>query len=125
MRRVTTVYIVFEGVIALDSEYVEVDTMDDVTPTNGSIQWLNSLCVSDKFDIIVGVSNPAMSTSNIGKWLVDNGFSKNNLNKILFTRRLEAHDVLISPKAFQFNGQFPVLERMQRFYPWPDPRRAA
>ena len=89
-------------------------------PVPGAISWLKSLVAHEDLDPQIYSSRSKEDTGIVAMktWLLDNGLSEVELDKLQFPTQKPPAYLTIDDRAFTFFGAFPSIDRIQNFKPW-------
>lgn len=114
-----TICVDFDGVLHAYKEWFGTDVIDG-GPVSGAIEWLETVTADETLTIAIFSSRSCLTSgvSAMVKWLLDNGLSREALNKIEFPVHKPAAHVSIDDRCLRFDGQFPNLRDLHAFKPW-------
>lgn len=110
----------FDGVInSFKSGWSGIGNIPD-KPTDGAIDWLTKIINNPNFEVqIFSARNKVdYDLEAMKKWLLKNGLTKHELNKISFPVLKPSCNLLIDDRAVNFNGKFPCAKKLLNFKPW-------
>lgn len=89
-------------------------------PVENAIQWLESLCRDERFDVQIYSSRNHQDGGifAMSHWLLDWGFAYYLLDRIGFPMIKPPAHLIIDDRAFCFRGEFPTLDEIANFKPW-------
>lgn len=115
-----TIYIDFDGVIhSYISDFTKADEILD-SPLPGAIEWLDELV--DKFHVFI-YSTRLVHGADVERamvdWLVRNGMSMWQVDKLGFTAVKRGASVYIDDRCWRYEGgDYPTVQELQDFKPW-------
>jgi len=96
-------------------------------PVDGAIQFLRDLLESSEYKVAI-LSTRNLSENgpeNIRKYLLENGLSKEEVDKISIpSEKIKAH-LYIDDRGWRFEGKFPTIDQIRETHPWNKPMREA
>jgi len=115
-----TVSVDFDGVIhSYESRWQGAYVISD-PPVPGAIEWLENICRDDRFEVCIFSSRNTQygGIDAMKNWLLENGLSQEDLDKISFPLEKPAAVIAIDDRGFHFEGWFPSLDFISKFKPW-------
>jgi len=117
----TSVVLDFDGVLhSYITPWTGAGKVNDV-PVEGVIKFLHNLLSSYDFRVIIFSTRNFQDKgiSAMIKWLLDNGLTKEETDRIVFpTEKPAEADVFIDDRNIEFNGVFPSPQKLKDFKPW-------
>ena len=119
-HRPSTICVDFDGVIHSYSSGWKGACVIPDPPVPGALEFLRSLIADDRFEpcIYSSRSKEEGAIDAMRAWLLEHGFTTEELLKLRFPTQKPAANMTIDDRAFCFEGTYPTLEWLADFRPW-------
>jgi hypothetical protein len=108
----------FDGVIHSYSSGWKGENVVSDPPVSGAIEWLKTASTLYNINIYSSRSKSYDGVLAMKDWLLDNGMTTMDIERIKFPTQKPAAYLTIDDRAICFNGVFPSFDEIDNFKPW-------